>query len=75
LRFLFVGDLVGQPGRQIFQRLVRGLKRELRVDFAIANCENVAGGFGTTPELCRELWDAGADCLTSGNHIWKKREI
>jgi len=75
LRFLFVGDLVGQPGRQVFQRLVRGLKRELRIDFVIANCENVAGGFGTTPELCRELWDAGADCLTSGNHIWKKREI
>jgi 2',3'-cyclic-nucleotide 2'-phosphodiesterase len=75
MRFLFVGDLVGVPGRQIFQRLVPELRREFRADFVIANCENVAGGFGATPELCRELWDAGADCLTSGNHIWKKREI
>src|SRR5438874_2143269 len=75
MRILFIGDLVGQPGREAFRRLVPGLRREMRADFVVANCENAAGGFGITPELCRELWDWGADCLTSGNHIWKKREI
>jgi metallophosphoesterase (TIGR00282 family) len=75
MRFLFVGDLVGQPGRKAFSRLAPRLRREHDIDFVIANCENAAGGFGVTPELCRDLWDAGADCLTSGNHIWKKREI
>ena len=48
MRILFVGDLVGQPGREVFRRLVPGLKRELRVDFVVANCENAAGGFGIT---------------------------
>src|SRR4029079_17293463 len=75
MRILFVGDLVGEPGRKVFRRLVPELRRELRIDFVVGNCENVAGGFGVTPEICRDLWDWGADCLTSGNHIWKKREI
>jgi metallophosphoesterase (TIGR00282 family) len=75
VRILAVGDIVGAPGRRAFQHLVRDLKRAHRADFVIANCENAAAGFGITPELARELLDAGADCLTSGNHIWKHRTI
>jgi metallophosphoesterase (TIGR00282 family) len=75
VRVLFVGDIVGKPGRSAFCALAPELRRRHRVDFTIANCENSAGGFGVTPEIARELLEAGADCLTSGNHIWKKREI
>jgi len=75
LRILFVGDIVGRPGRRAFARLVPSLKQRHGIQFTIANCENAAGGFGVTPEIADELLDAGADCLTSGNHIWKHREI
>lgn len=70
-----VGDVVGQPGRAAARRLLPGLKARHRIDFTIINCENAAAGFGVTPEICDELLDAGADCMTSGNHIWKRREI
>lgn len=75
MRILFVGDIVGKPGRNAFRALVPELRRRHRIDFIIANCENSAAGFGVTPETARELLEAGADCLTSGNHIWKRREI
>ena len=52
-----------------------GLIHRERVDLVVANCENVAGGAGVDPGSCRELFDAGVDVLTSGNHIWKKKEI
>lgn len=70
-----VGDVVGQPGREAARRLVPALRQRHAVDFTIVNCENAAAGFGVTPQICEELRDAGADCLTSGNHIWRKREI
>lgn len=70
-----VGDIVGQPGRAAARRLLPALRSRHGVDFAIVNCENAAAGFGVTPEICEELRDVGADCLTSGNHIWKRREI
>lgn len=70
-----VGDIVGKPGRRAFQQLGRDLARAHRADLVIVNCENAAGGFGITPEIADELFAAGADCLTSGNHIWKHRTI
>ncbi len=74
MRILLVGDVVGQPGRAAVRHLLPGLRRRHAVDFTIVNVENAAGGFGFTPEIAREVLDAGADCLTSGNHVWKKRE-
>jgi metallophosphoesterase (TIGR00282 family) len=74
LRILFVGDVVGKPGREAVRHLLPGLRRQHEIDFAIVNIENAAGGFGFTSEIAREVLDAGADCLTSGNHVWKKRE-
>ncbi len=70
-----VGDVVGEPGRRAVQRLLPRLQREHEIDFTIINCENAAAGAGATPAICDELLAAGADCLTSGNHIWKRREI
>src|SRR5437879_4441397 len=70
-----VGDVVGEPGRRAVCQLLPRLKARHRVDFTIVNCENAAAGAGTTPAICDELLAAGADCLTSGNHIWKRREI
>jgi metallophosphoesterase (TIGR00282 family) len=75
VRILAVGDIVGRPGRRAFQQLGRDLARAYRADFVIVNCENAAGGFGVTPEIADELLEQGADCLTSGNHIWKHRTI
>jgi metallophosphoesterase (TIGR00282 family) len=75
LRILAVGDIVGKPGRRAFQQLGRDLARAHRADFVIVNCENAAAGFGVTPEIAEELFEQGADCLTSGNHIWKHRAI
>lgn len=75
VRVLALGDIVGKPGRQAIRALLPELKKELGVDLVIANGENAAGGFGLTPEVANELWEAGIDVLTSGNHIWNKREI
>jgi 2',3'-cyclic-nucleotide 2'-phosphodiesterase len=75
VRILVVGDIVGRPGRRAFEQLGQSLRRAHAADFVIVNCENAAAGFGITPDLAQELFDAGADCLTSGNHIWKQRSI
>ncbi len=75
MRVLAIGDIVGKPGRRAFGQLGRDLARAYRADFVVVNCENAAGGFGITPEIADELLAAGADCLTSGNHIWKHRSI
>lgn len=75
MRLLFLGDVVGKPGRFAIRSLLPGLIHRERIDFVVANCENVAGGAGVDPDSCRELLDAGVDVLTSGNHIWKKKEI
>lgn len=70
-----VGDLVGKPGREAFQRVLPGLKVELGIEFVVANGENAAGGFGITQEIANELLDSGANVITSGNHIWDNRDI
>src|SRR3990172_7065216 len=72
---LAIGDIVGSPGRRAASKLVPSLRQEYGIDFVIANAENAAGGFGVTPETAQELFDAGVDVLTSGNHIWAQKEI
>jgi len=72
---LAVGDVIGKPGRQAFARLLPGIKKQFGVDFTIVNAENVAGGIGVTPDTANELINAGADVLTSGNHVWAQKEI
>jgi len=72
---LSVGDVIGKPGRRAVESLLPGLRRRYGIDMAIVNGENAAGGLGLTETTARELLDAGADVLTSGNHIWAKREI
>ena len=75
MNILFIGDIVGAPGRQAVRELLPKLQREYKVDFVIANAENAAGGSGITPRIAQELFAVGVNVLTSGDHIWKKREI
>jgi metallophosphoesterase (TIGR00282 family) len=75
LKLLFLGDVFGKPGRQAVQRLVPRLIAREGIDLVVANGENVAAGSGVTPELAEELLAAEVNLLTSGNHIWSKREI
>jgi metallophosphoesterase (TIGR00282 family) len=74
LKLLFLGDVVGRPGRRLVQRVLPDLRRELAVDLVIANAENAAAGAGITAECASDLFDAGCDVLTGGNHIWDKEE-
>ncbi|MCE5263043.1 MAG: TIGR00282 family metallophosphoesterase [Deltaproteobacteria bacterium] len=75
MKILFIGDIVGKPGRRAVRELLPGIIEERRIDFVIANCENAAAGFGVTAEIVEELFGAHIDVLTSGNHIWDKREV
>lgn len=75
MRVLFLGDIVGRSARNAVIAQLAGLRQELAADFAVVNCENAAGGFGITPAICDDLFAAGADVLTTGNHVWDKREI
>lgn len=75
MRVLFVGDVVGRPGRTAVARLLPELRRDLAVDLAVVNGENAAGGAGLTGEIARELHDAGADIVTNGNHVWDQRSF
>ncbi|MGC4081608.1 MAG: TIGR00282 family metallophosphoesterase [Vicinamibacterales bacterium] len=73
-RLLFIGDIVGRPGRDLVRRGVAALRDYHQVDLVIANAENAAAGFGITRDLGEQILDAGVDVMTSGNHIWDKRE-
>jgi len=75
MRLLFLGDVVGRSGRTALSGRLRQLRSLLELDFIVANGENAAHGFGITPKMCGELFDAGVDCLTTGNHIWDRAEI
>lgn len=75
MKILFIGDIFGRPGRTIVKDRLRGLRKQYAVDLVIANCENAAAGFGITPPLAEELFDLGIDVMTTGNHVWDKREI
>ena len=70
-----IGDIIGKPGRVVIERELAGLRDERGIDFVTANGENVAGGMGLTPSTAEALLAAGVDVITSGNHIWDKREI
>lgn len=70
-----VADVIGNPGRKAAKGLLRLVRKELRADVVVLNGENSAGGFGITPEIVRELLDLGVDVITTGNHVWDKKEI
>lgn len=74
-RVLMIGDVIGKPGRLAVEHLLPGLRDERGVDFVTANGENLAGGMGLTPSTAESLFAAGVDVVTSGNHIWDKKEI
>ncbi len=74
MRVLLIGDIVGEPGRKAIFRNLDRLKEEMRLDLVIGNAENAAGGFGITGPIMRDLFDLGIDVLTTGNHVWDKRE-
>jgi hypothetical protein len=75
IRILFIGDIVGKPGRLAVRTLLPRLVGSEEIDFVIANAENGAGVAGLTPKVADELMENGVDVLTSGNHIWRKKEI
>jgi hypothetical protein len=75
VRILFVGDVFGRPGRAIVKDRLPGLVKEQQIDLIIANGENAAAGFGITPALAEELFELGIDVITTGNHVWDKREL
>ena len=74
MRILFIGDIIGQPGRQMVARHLKSLVAEHGTEMVLANAENAAGGFGITPSIGEELLGLGIDLLTSGNHVWDKKE-
>ena len=75
MRVLFVGDVVGRPGRDAVEALLPGLRERLEVDACVVNGENIANGIGITPRLADRLLAAGADAITLGNHAWRREEI
>ncbi|MEM8962338.1 MAG: TIGR00282 family metallophosphoesterase [Acidobacteriota bacterium] len=74
MKLLFVGDVIGRPGRRALQTLLPRLIESHQIDLTVVNVENSAGGFGVTPEVFTELEKLPIDCFTTGNHIWDKRE-
>ncbi|WP_265517721.1 TIGR00282 family metallophosphoesterase [Nitratireductor luteus] len=74
MRFLFLGDMVGRSGRTTVWEKLPGLISDLRLDFVVVNGENAAGGFGITEEIFQNTLSAGADVVTTGNHVWDQRE-
>jgi len=75
MNILFIGDIVGRPGRELIRKGLRGLIDHHGIDFTIANAENAAAGFGVTKDIGDALLDWGVDVMTSGNHIFDKREV
>lgn len=75
MKVLTVGDIVGRPGRDAVSRFIPKFKKKKSIDFVIANGENAAGGSGLTPKIVKEILSSGVDVITSGDHIWKRKEI
>ncbi|MEW5801595.1 MAG: TIGR00282 family metallophosphoesterase [bacterium] len=75
MKILFIGDIVGTGGREVIRQLLPEIFQEYQIDFCIANAENAAGGLGITPQIAQQLLQEKIDVLTSGNHIWDKKEI
>ena len=72
---LFIGDIVGEPGRRSITNNIHRVSEQYHVDIVIGNAENVAGGFGLTSDLANDLFDLGFSALTTGNHVWDKKEM
>ncbi len=75
MKLLFIGDIVGQPGREAVNVLLPKLRERHALDFVIANGENSAGGSGITPRIAAEIFSAGVDVITSGDHLWDQKEV
>jgi metallophosphoesterase (TIGR00282 family) len=75
MNILFVGDIFGSAGRRIVREHIDHVRQAHAVDLTVINAENAAGGFGLTPQIADEMFDLGADVLTTGNHVWDKREL
>ena len=75
VKILFIGDIVGQPGRNAVKALLPALLRRHELDFVVANGENSAGGSGITPKTAEEIFSAGVDVITSGDHLWDQKEV
>ncbi len=75
VKLLFIGDIVGKPGRKAVRYFLPRLRKSLGIDFVIANGENMAGGSGITPATASEVFEAGVDVMTSGDHLWDQREV
>lgn len=75
MKVLFVGDIVGNPGRKAARELIPQIRKEMGIDFCVANGENAAGGSGITYVVAQELYKCGIDAITMGNHTWSKKEI
>lgn len=75
MKLLFIGDIVGQPGRRAVKELLPRLREQHGLDFVIANGENSAGGSGITPRTAEEIFTAGVDAITSGDHLWDQKEV
>jgi 2',3'-cyclic-nucleotide 2'-phosphodiesterase len=75
VKILFIGDIVGEPGRRAVKILLPRLREQHALDFVIANGENSAGGSGITPKLAEEIFSCGVDVITSGDHLWDQKEV
>src|SRR5579871_83382 len=75
MKILFIGDVFASPGRHIVADHLHDIIQTKGIDLAIANVENAAGGFGITPSIAEEMLTLGLDVLTTGNHVWDKREV
>ena len=75
MNILFLGDIMGRSGRNVVFKFLPELKINLEIDIVIINGENAAGGFGITPKICEDFFDLGVHVITSGNHVWDKKEI
>lgn len=75
MNVLFIGDIIGRPGRWILSQILKPLKEKYRIDFTIANVENAAGGFGLTKAIAQKIMSYGVDVQTTGNHIWDRSEV
>ena len=75
MKLLFIGDIFGKPGREIVRRGLPALIEHHAIDFVIANGENAAAGFGITGDIAEALFGYGIDVMTSGNHVWDKKEV
>ncbi|MGQ9473829.1 MAG: TIGR00282 family metallophosphoesterase [Candidatus Caldatribacteriaceae bacterium] len=75
MKFLIIGDVIGKPGRKILNVQLEKIRKSFEIDAVVVNGENAAGGLGITPEVCDEILSLGVDVITTGNHIWDKKEI